>query len=229
MALWGNRPATNGELVTRYWPLAREVVKSLFLRWKLPRRIEAEEVQSLLAEPLIRAVARFDPSRGVTPRTYLARRMQWAAVDALRSANVIPRRLWQRMKDAERRLSEETVPDAEFRAELASIRQEVAARHPECLHERVSSLGAGPMTLADLVADGRDEAGAVEAQDLVARLLAGLTEEERRIATALMEAGDPADGARSLGVSRAEYDRRAAALLEKLRETAMEVGTRERL
>ena len=223
-ALWAGRPGTSPELVTRYWALAREVVKSLFRRWHVPARIEVGEVQSCLAEPLMRAVDRFDLSRGVTPRTYLARRMQWAAVDALRAANVLPRRLWQRMQEAERNFSESAMSEPKFGAERAAIRREAAARQPGSLSERVSVNEEGPMTLADMVVDRRDEAAEIEARDLVARLLEGLTAEERRTADAFMGTRDAAEAARWLGVRRSEYDGRVTVLIAKLRTAAEEEG-----
>lgn len=76
-------------LVAEHYPLARAIAQRMHRR--LPPGVDLDDLVSVAVIGLMEACGRFDPSRGVSFRTFAKHRMHGAIVDSLRSSDWVPR------------------------------------------------------------------------------------------------------------------------------------------
>ena len=77
------------KLVLKHYPMARAIASRIHQR--LPKAVELDDLVSAGVEGLIEAIDRYDPDRAVPFLTYAKHRIHGAVVDALRSADWVPR------------------------------------------------------------------------------------------------------------------------------------------
>ncbi len=224
-------PAANTatrELTARYWPLVREVVKSLLAVRKMPERIESEDIESACAVRFSIAVRRFSLEEGVSPKTYIARNIQWEAADAMRRMCVLPSETWHRLKEAREAVAADEIPSADARASLAAAELEASAQSPMCLHEPVGGDGEVNRTrscIADIIIDeNSDFQSRVDAADAVRHLRPKLSPMELIAAEEMGLARDELDGVTRTGLSFAAWRDLVAWTRAKLKRLVHEEG-----
>jgi RNA polymerase sigma factor for flagellar operon FliA len=127
---------TRNDLVVAYQKLVGEVV-SRFLR-RLPPTIDRGDLETAANVGLIRAIAGFDPLRGVRFESYCERRLKGALLDELRAQDWLPRP-WRQRIESQKRMR------ANLRAELGRkpMDNEVAAGLNMSLEEYERMFGTG--------------------------------------------------------------------------------------
>lgn len=82
-------PVQTQELVEKYLPYAEALAKSV--RHQLPYHVELDELLSLARLGLVDAAQRFDPTRGVSFKTYAYYRIRGTIYDGIRSMGPLSR------------------------------------------------------------------------------------------------------------------------------------------
>lgn len=76
----------------RHMPLVRELAwKFARFTWKLPQRLEVDDLEQIGAIALLLSLETYDDSLGVPFGPYLYRKVKWAMQDACRDADVLTR------------------------------------------------------------------------------------------------------------------------------------------
>lgn len=86
-------------LIREHAPLVKIIASRLAVR--LPNHIDINDLISVGIEGLIKALDRFDPSKGVKMETYLSFRIRGAMLDELRNMDWVPRSVRQKVKQLE--------------------------------------------------------------------------------------------------------------------------------
>ena len=80
---------TSIKLLTEHYPLARAIAKRTHAR--LPKGVDLDDLTSVAVMGLMEAADRFDPSRGVSFKSFAKHRIQGAIIDTLRANDWVPR------------------------------------------------------------------------------------------------------------------------------------------
>lgn len=151
---------TSTALLAEHYPLARAIARRTHAR--LPKGVDLDDLVSVAVIGLMEAVARFDPRRGVSFKSFAKHRIQGAILDALRANDWVPRSVRRRVEEVEStaaRLREELgrLPSATEIAErlemdVGSVQSARDADMRPILSLDVAVSEDGESTLADAVA-----------------------------------------------------------------------------
>lgn len=184
-------------LVEEYLPLVRHVVGRIALR--LPDHVDTEELFQVGSMGLLHASRGFDPSRGVSFKTYAFSLIRGAILDELRRLDLLPRSTREKVRELEAcaaRLSQELgrPPDASEIAESLGVEERAVdslrriARSSSVLSLDDSSGLPETLLMRDVLecpraVDPMDAAARSEAIEKVALRIRELSEAERRVIT----------------------------------------------
>lgn len=216
-------------------PIARKVAS------KLPTHLSVEDLIQEGVAGLLEALDRFDPSQGIDLKTFAARRIRGAIIDALRRDDLASRGVRQRARavnEAENELCHRLNREpsrGEVAAELGWSRHELARRNDEVARASVTSIFAlaakregREQMLLETLQDGRYDTAAEAERSLEIRsmlkALGTLKERERLVLSLYYKEGlTTREIGEILSVSEArisQIHRRA------LRDLAEEMGRR---
>ncbi|MCE5326671.1 MAG: FliA/WhiG family RNA polymerase sigma factor [Planctomycetaceae bacterium] len=137
-----------GQLIERYLPLVTRTAQRLALR--LPDSVEVDDLVSAGTFGLIRAVAGYDPRRGVSFDVYCIPRLRGAMLDELRAMDWVPRGVRSRARSLSR--ASETLraalgrapSDAELARTVGVDERELQAMLPQTHLAGVISINCRP-------------------------------------------------------------------------------------
>ncbi|HEY2596773.1 MAG TPA: FliA/WhiG family RNA polymerase sigma factor [Chloroflexota bacterium] len=190
----GDRGARE-ELVTRYAPLVKHVMRRMALR--LPPAMDADDVLSAGTVGLLHAIDRFDPAQGVRFETYALPRIRGAIIDALRTLSPLARGAGRRARLLDetattlaQRLGRAPTQD-ELARELGVDLAELRRRQLEAAHAIVSLDGEARALREQLhdpaAADVDDVTEGDEMFDRLSSALAALPPRDRTVLTLYYE------------------------------------------
>jgi len=228
------RSASGDRLVEQYLPLVRHVVSRILVT--LPAHVDGDELFQVGSVGLLNASRSFDPTRGVSFKTYAFALIRGAVLDELRRLDVVPRSTREKiraMDAATAKLSQELerVPsNAEVARALGAsegsvdqLRTAVRAMAMLSLEERPGVPDA--LLVRDILPcpdsrDPGDVAAQAELLDVATRGIRDLPEAERRVVTLyyregllLREIGE------MLGVTESRVSQIHASAVARLQET----------
>lgn len=215
------------ELVRRHWRLAE--IFAAKQAAKLPNWIDAGELLGAAGEGLMRAVERFQPSRGLKFNSYAPNRVRGAIVDYLRELDSMPRSVRQALRQADEATREFAdnfgrAPTDEELAEWAPALALAKARFPT-----TSSLDAAcdgplfdrPARRGDELADPRGELPdeAERRREFWRQALRGLRQEQRILMLGYyVEGKNMKEIGRDLGLSESRVSQMHAQIIQWMRE-----------
>lgn len=232
------RVADRNELVERHLHLVERMVLRIIQR--LPRSVQAEDLNANGAIGLQQAVESFDPARGVTFATFCQRRVFGAIHDGLRNADHISRgvrrkqaRVQRTRRDLWARLDREP-SDAEMaRAMKMPLREFEQLQKASFVPRNVSTENAVHNNWGNREVFGRDmladprlprATAGLELRELLDDLLAGLTRTERLIIVLYhLENFTMKEIGRACGLSESRISQMHTNLLQRLRAQHQEL------
>ncbi|MCE5327385.1 MAG: FliA/WhiG family RNA polymerase sigma factor [Planctomycetaceae bacterium] len=156
-----------GQLIERYLPLVTSTAQRLSAR--LPGSVEIDDLVSAGTFGLIRAVAGYDPQRGVSFDAYCIPRLRGAMLDELRAMDWVPRGIRSRARglaragDTLRAALGRAPTDAELARTVGIDEQELQTLLPQAKVAGVVSINCRPndtdddLDITDIaMRDGRD-------------------------------------------------------------------------
>lgn len=93
-------PQLRNRLVVQYSPLVKYVAGRL--RTRMPESVEQDDLVSDGVLGLIDAIARFEPSRGLSFQTFAVPRIRGAIIDGMRSMDFVPRSVRDKLRTVHR-------------------------------------------------------------------------------------------------------------------------------
>ncbi len=182
-------------LILRYLPLVKYISDRIFAR--LPRRVDIRDLHSAGIFGLIRAIERFDMSRGIKFETYCSVRVRGSILDELRAQDWVPRPVRHRtqmLKLAQDELQGElgrTATDQEIASHMGVDQAEVRNLGRESAATTFVSLSGsgdendahGGLQRLDLLAEGADSDPVEQLQkaDIAEIINRNLDEKERQV------------------------------------------------
>jgi RNA polymerase sigma factor for flagellar operon FliA len=221
------------DLVEAYLPVLVNVAERL--RTKLPSFVEKEELIQAGVPALIQTVERFRPARGNKFETFAVPRLRGAILDALRSADEVPRLARQRIRargdvvESFRKVNGRPPSHEELTQQLSELkpaeRDRVLAEKP--IPSKLSTATAvtpgtrsEPRSLGDGLADQRAASplSQVERADLKRFLIERLDRQERLIIILYyFESMTMLEVAKTLGISESRISQKLKPLLAQIR------------
>jgi RNA polymerase sigma factor FliA len=92
--------AVGQDLISKHMPIVRSIARRI--HEQLPAHVSRDDLYSAGVIGLLESVDRFDPSKGVSFRTYAQHRIRGAILDSLRSLDWSPRQLRSKARAIER-------------------------------------------------------------------------------------------------------------------------------
>ena len=141
------------EMVRRYGPLVKLVVNRI--AGHLPEWVDYEDLLSAGVLGLLKAIERFDPSRGVKFETYATPLIRGEVMETLRSKDWVPRGVRRRAREVAR-----AIADLEAQLGRPPTADEIAARMGISMDEYEAILAdtarASLLSLEEVFAEGED-------------------------------------------------------------------------
>lgn len=221
------------DLVEAYLPLLVNVAERL--RMKLPSFVEKEELVQAGVPALIQTVERFRPARGNKFETFAVPRLRGAILDALRSADDVPRLARQRIRargdivERFRKANGRPPSTEELTQQLSELkpaeRDRVLAEKPipsklSTATPVITGASSEPLCLGDGLADQQavSPLSQVERADLKRFLIERLDRQERLIIILYyFENMTMLEVAKTLGISESRVSQKLKPLLAQIR------------
>jgi RNA polymerase sigma factor for flagellar operon FliA len=143
-------PCHRDELITFYYPVVRRVAGRIWKR--TPGQVELDELVSYGSLGLIRAVDRYDPTRGVSFETVAAAHIRGVIFDELRVIDWAPRSVRRRQRELDRAIETveaklgRTPSPRELAVELGTTEADVLVRLRETEMAFVKPLDESPLS-----------------------------------------------------------------------------------
>lgn len=213
--------------VKDYQGLVRSI--AIKVRGQFDLTCDLDDLIAFGNQGLLQAKARFDPTRGVQLNTFAYYRIRGAVLDGVRRMAYLPRRIHQKVREAES-IDLVTEPVGEARAATPNVRSDLEAT-AQTLDDTLSRVTAGYLMSAvgqgveDQPDTPEEELLSAETRARVERALGGLPERERALVQGFYFEGRQFDEvAAELGISKSWASRLHAKALDLLRDVLVDVS-----
>ncbi len=188
-------------LSARYWPLVREVVKSILNGRKTRETIESEDIESACAVRFLVAVRRFNLAGGASPKTFIARTCQWETAAFLREQLPLPPPVFAQLRRIAACEEAEVVPTAKTRAARIIVERRLGLARPIDIWSPANPDHPNRDGFEAVVGDRDRNLAAFEAHDTAETFLSAAHPVDAALLRGVLASGgEPADLAERAGV-----------------------------